>query len=65
MTATPPPQHEPRPGLYTALLERFEPTGAERRIGRLLLLLLRFPGAPRLIRTWHARRNRDRAPPNT
>jgi hypothetical protein len=50
------PHHEPRPGLFRPLLARFEPSARERWVGRLLLRLLRFPGAARLIRAWHARR---------
>jgi hypothetical protein len=55
-----PPLHEPRPDLYGPLLARFEPTPGERRIGRWLLGLLRFPGAAWLLRAWHARRAADR-----
>ena len=58
MSADHEPRHEPRPGLYGPLLARFQPTGAERRLGRLLLALMRVPGASRVLSAWHAHRTR-------
>jgi len=53
------PVHEPRPGLYDPLLARFRLSGRERLVGRLLVWLVRVPGAVRLLTLWHARRSRD------
>jgi hypothetical protein len=55
-----PPRHEPRPELYGPLLARFQPSAAERWVGRRLLSLLRLPGTSGLLRAWHARRARRR-----
>jgi hypothetical protein len=54
------PRHEPRPGLYDRGLAVFQPTPAERFVGRCLLGLLRLPGATALLLAWHARRGRRR-----
>jgi hypothetical protein len=52
------PRHEPRAGFFDAELARFQPSPAQRRIGRWLIALLRVPGALVLLRAWHARRGR-------
>jgi hypothetical protein len=52
------PRHEPHPELFVPLLARFELTPGERRAGRLLLALVRVPGARWLLLRWHARRGR-------
>ena len=54
------PRHEPLPGFFDPLLARFQPTAAQRRIGRLLIALVRLPGALALLRAWHARQARRR-----
>ena len=51
-------RHEPHPELYAAILARFAPTPAERRVALMLLALLRVPGVARLLRAWHAHRTR-------
>jgi hypothetical protein len=53
-----PPRHEPRPELYGPLLARFQLSARERRLGRLLLALVRLPGSAWLLRGWHGRRRR-------
>ena len=53
------PVHEPLPGLYDPLLARFRLSARERVIGRVLVWLVRVPGAVRLLTLWHARRSRD------
>ncbi len=50
------PRHEPRPELYGPLLARFALSPRERRMARLLLALVRVPGASWLLLRWHARR---------
>lgn len=55
----PAPVHEPRPGLFDPLLARFQLSGRERLIGRILVWLVRLPGAVRLLTLWHERRSRD------
>ncbi len=52
------PVHEPRPGLYDPLLERFRLSARERAVGLVLVWLVRVPGAVRLLTLWHARRSR-------
>jgi hypothetical protein len=52
------PVHEPCPGLYDPLLARFRLSTRERAIGRILVWLVRVPGAVRLLTLWHARRTR-------
>jgi len=54
----PAPVHEPRPGLFEPLLERFRLSPGERAIGLVLVWLVRVPGAVRLLTLWHARRSR-------
>jgi hypothetical protein len=54
----PPPVHEPLPGLYDPLLERFRLTRRERAVGLILVWLVRVPGAVRLLTLWHAGRSR-------
>ena len=54
------PRHEPLPDLFDPLLAGFQPTPFQRRIGRLLIALVRIPGALRLLRAWHARQARRR-----
>lgn len=49
---------ETRPELYFPLHRRFALTTADRLAVRVLLWLLRLPGGARLLRGWHARRNR-------
>jgi hypothetical protein len=53
------PVHEARPGLYDPLLARFRLSARERLIGRVLVWLVRVPGAVRLLTLWHARRARS------
>jgi hypothetical protein len=53
------PVHEARPGLYEPLLARFQLSARERIVGRVLVWLVRVPGAMRLLTFWHARRSRD------
>jgi hypothetical protein len=55
----PAPVHEPRPGLYDPLLARFRLSSRERLIGRILVWLVRVPGAVRLLTLWHARSTRS------
>lgn len=55
----PAPVHEPRPGLFDPLLARFQLSGRERLIGRILVWLVRLPGAVRLLTLWHERRSGD------
>ena len=52
------PVHEARPALYEPLLARFRLTRGERALGRLLVWLVRIPGAVRLLTLWHALRTR-------
>lgn len=54
------PRHDPLPTLFDALLAGFQPSGFQRRIGRLLVALVRIPGALGLLRAWHARQARRR-----
>jgi hypothetical protein len=56
--SSPIPVHEARPGLYEPLLARFRLSARERLIGRVLVRLVRVPGAVRLLTLWHARRTR-------
>ena len=50
--------HEARPLLFSSSLQRFALSAHERRVGLVLVRLLRLPGAARLLRWWHARRTR-------
>ena len=52
------PRHEPRPRLFDPLLAAFQPTPFQRRTGRLLIALVRIPGALAVLRAWHARQAR-------
>jgi len=54
------PRHEPLPRLFDPLLAGFQPTPSQRLIGRLLIALVRIPGALGLLRAWHARQARRR-----
>ena len=54
------PRHEPLPALFDPLLAGFQPTAFQRWIGRLLIALVRIPGALGLLRAWHARQARPR-----
>jgi hypothetical protein len=56
--SSPVPVHEPRAGLYEPLLARFRLSARERATGRILVWLIRVPGAVRLLTLWHARRTR-------
>ena len=48
--------HVPLPGLFTASLAPYALKPRERLAARWLLGLMRWPGAARLLRAWHARR---------
>ena len=54
------PRHEPLPTLFDPLTAPFQPSPFQRRIGRLLIALVRIPGALALLRAWHARQARRR-----
>ena len=51
-------RHEPRADLLAPLVAPFRLTAGERALGRLLVWLVRVPGAARLLMLWHARRSR-------
>jgi hypothetical protein len=53
-------RHEPRPGLYDGLLERFTLPARERFIGLLLVRLVRIPGVVGLLARWHRARGRKK-----
>ncbi|HEU0224517.1 MAG TPA: hypothetical protein VFR29_03715 [Steroidobacteraceae bacterium] len=48
---------EEHPALYQPLHRAFALSATDRAALRLLLVLLRLPGGPRLLRFWHARRS--------
>ena len=54
------PRHEGLPALFDPLLAPFQPSRLQRRVGRLLIALVRVPGALALLRAWHARQARRR-----
>lgn len=49
-------QIEQRPSLYEPMHRTFALSRLDRLAVRALLALLRLPGGPRLLRSWHARR---------
>jgi len=51
-------RHTPRPDLLEPLTAPFALSRRSRTLALVLLWLVRFPGAMRLLLAWHARRTR-------